>query len=122
MIMNINEVINIEVSDNIEKLNSFKEFIPGWNGIYSEIIPHEFIDTALFHIEKFLIQPFIDSFDNGVSLTWAIGKNDLVEINISDQIEYIVTIDDDVVYDMVIESKFISSYANRVLKQQLRNA
>lgn len=120
--MPISEVINIELSDNIDKLNSFKELKSGWLGKDSEPINVKFIDISLNHIEKFLVQPFVDNFDNGISLTWAINKNDMIEINISDQIEYIVTLNDDIVYDMVIEEKFIYYYANRVLKQQLRNA
>ena len=51
-------------------------------------------------------------FDDGIELRWAIGINNLVEINVSDDIEFIVTIDDDISVDQVIEAKFISQYAN----------
>lgn len=112
----------MELESNIELLNSFKEFLPGWNGIDSEPIPHEFIDLVLSHIGKFLIQPIITPYDNGIALNWVLSDNNLIEMEISDQIEFILFLDDTISVDQVIESKFISSYANRVLKQQLRNA
>ena len=107
---------------NIELLNSFKEYKEGWLGRESEPIPIEFINVCLNHIDKFLIQPNITAFDNGICLYWHFGENDSIEINVSDMIDYVVTLGEDIVYDMVIEAKFISQYANRVLKQQLRNA
>jgi len=110
------------VEQNIELLKSFKEFKNGWLGRESEPIDIKYIDIALKHIDKFLIQPNVDSFDSGVSFTWPLLDNNLVEINISENIEFIVWLDDDISTDTIIEEKFISQYANRVLKQQLKNA
>lgn len=109
------------VESNIELLKSFKEFNKGWNGVDSEIIPHEFIEIALSHISKFAIQPKITPYDNGICFDFVLSNNSLMEINISDNIEFITWNDDNLCSDQVIESKFISSYANRVLKQQLKN-
>lgn len=107
---------------NIELLKSFKEYNKGWNGVDSEIIPHSIIDIGLFHVSKFLIQPDILPYDLGIQFRWALNQNDLLEIDINNQIEFVLFLDDSIAQDQVIESKFISQYANRVLKQQLRNA
>jgi len=111
----------MELEENIELLNSFKQFLPGWNGVDSDVIPHEFIDISLNHISKFAIQPRITPYDNGICLEWATGNDDLIQVNISDNIEYIVSIEQDLVYDQVIEAKFLSPYVNRILKQELKN-
>ena len=109
----------MDINQNIEILKALKELKENWNGRDSEPIPHKFIDIALENIEKFAIQPKITPYDNGLCLEWATGSDNLIQVNISDNIEYIVSIEQDLVYDQIIEAKFISSYVNRILKQEL---
>jgi len=106
---------------NIETLKALKELKNNWNGGDSEPIPHKFIDIALDHISKLLIQPKVTPYDNGICFEWATGSDNLIQVNISDNIEYIVSIEQDLVYDQIIESKFIGQYVNRILKQELKN-